>query len=428
MSSKSKTIFFYIIREYLLSFLIAFSFFFFIFFINQILLMAEEILSKNVPFWDVVRLIVYSFPAIISFSFPFGSLVGALMAIGRLSSDNEILAMQSCGIHHMHIFLPMFFLGICFSIVSFITTDIFLPLGTINFGKLYREVLFSNPQLELEPYSIKRYQDSIMITGDVNDRVINDLVIIDRTHEKDRRIILADRAVLSQDEEQHGVTSLELSDVFSQVIDKNRKNRFEYSTAGRMVYNILLKDISFSLQNPGPREMSSVDVYNAIQEKRRQLEIRKNEQKQLVANLRFALAQQYAYLAEMTAESRNPPRSSDVEQLNGVLTEYERQSKKSVSDRSLQIYLLEFYKKFSIPLGCLAFVIFAFPVGYFARRSGRSIGFGIGLIVSILYWSILFAGQTLGLRLDFPPFWSMWLPNILIVALGLSFFVLGFKR
>ncbi len=428
MSSQSKTIFFYVIREYLLSFLIAFSFFFFIFFINQILLMAEEILSKNVPFWDVVRLIVYSFPAIISFSFPFGSLVGALMAIGRLSADNEILAMQSCGIHHMHIFLPMFFLGICFSLVSFITTDIFLPLGTINFGKLYREVLFSNPQLELEPYSIKHYQDSIMITGDVNDRIINDLVIIDRTHEKDRRIILADRAVLSQDEEQHGVTSLELSDVFSQVIDKNKKNMFEYSKAGRMVYNILLKDISFSLQNPGPREMSSVDVYNAIQEKRRQLEIRKDEQKQLVTNLRFALAQQYAYLTEMTAERRNPPRSSDVERLNGVLAEYERQSNKTINDRSLQIYLLEFYKKFSIPLGCLAFVIFAFPVGYFARRSGRSIGFGIGLIVSILYWSLLFAGQTLGLRLDFPPFWSMWLPNILIVALGLSFFVIGFKR
>ena len=97
-------------------------------------------------------------------------------------------------------------------------------------------------------------------------------------------------------------------------------------------------------------------------------------------------------------------------------------------DRSLQIYLLEFHKKFSIPAGCLAFVIFAFPVGYFARRSGRSIGFGIGLIVSVLYWSLLFAGQTLGLRLDFSPFWSMWLPNILLVLMGGSFFIMGFKR
>lgn len=428
MISRRRIIFFYIIREYFLSFLIAFSFFFFIFFINQILLMAEEILSKNVPFWDVVRLIIYSLPAIISFSFPFGSLVGALMAIGRLSSDNEILAMQSCGVHHISIFFPMLFLGIFFTVFSFITTDVFLPLGTINFGKLYREVLFSNPQLELEPYSIKRYQDSIMITGDVQDRRISDIVIIDRTPEKDRRIIMAEEAVLSQDEEQHGVTSLQLEDVFSQVIDKNRKNRFEYSTSRRMIYNILLKDISFSLQNPGPREMSSVDVLEAIREKQMQLSLRREEHAREVKDLRFDLAQQYAFTAEQAVTSGTPPGKTGIDQLANILDDYSRQSQKTIGDRSLQIYLLEFYKKFSIPAGCLAFVIFAFPVGYFARRSGRSIGFGIGLIVSVFYWSLLFAGQTLGLRLDFPPFWSMWLPNILVTGMGLSFFVLGFKR
>ena len=85
----------YITKEFIFSFIVAFFFFFFIFFINQLLLLAEQILSKKVPILDVIMLIVYSLPSIISITFPFASLVGALMAIGRFSSDNEILAMQS---------------------------------------------------------------------------------------------------------------------------------------------------------------------------------------------------------------------------------------------------------------------------------------------------------------------------------------------
>ena len=98
MSSSHRKIWRYVGREYLLAFVVAFLFFFFLFFLNQILVMAEEIFSKKVAFWDVVKLILYSLPVVIAFSFPFGSLVGALMSIGRLASENELLAFGSLGV------------------------------------------------------------------------------------------------------------------------------------------------------------------------------------------------------------------------------------------------------------------------------------------------------------------------------------------
>ena len=113
------SIYSYIGKEYLLSFIVSFLFFFFIFFVNQMLLLAEDILSKHVPFTDVLLLIIYSLPLIVSLSFPFGSLVGALMTVGRFSSDNEILAFQASGIAKRHIFFPLFIIGIAFSLVSF---------------------------------------------------------------------------------------------------------------------------------------------------------------------------------------------------------------------------------------------------------------------------------------------------------------------
>ena len=95
-----------------------------------------------------------------------------------------------------------------------------------------------------------------------------------------------------------------------------------------------------------------------------------------------------------------------------------------IFDRTLQIYRLEYYKKFSIPFACLSFIILAFPVGLYTRRSGRSVGFGIGLLISVLYWSLLIGGQTFGTqRPEVSPFISMWLPNAAVVVIGTGLFV-----
>jgi len=100
-----------------------------------------------------------------------------------------------------------------------------------------------------------------------------------------------------------------------------------------------------------------------------------------------------------------------------------------VTDRSLQIYSIEFYKKFSIPFACLTFVVFAFPVGLLTRRSGRAVGFGVGLFVSIVYWSLLIAGQTFGMqRPNFSPFLAMWIPNFVILVGGTAFYVVRARR
>src|SRR6056297_3399786 len=148
-SRRYRIISFYIGSEYLFSFFVAFLFFFAIFFVNQLLLLAEEILAKDVGLFDVALLIIYSLPAIVSFTFPFASLVGGLMAIGRLSSDSEILAFRASGIPYRRLLYPLIVLGLAFSLFSFVMGDFFLPRGTLSFGKLYREILYSNPALEI---------------------------------------------------------------------------------------------------------------------------------------------------------------------------------------------------------------------------------------------------------------------------------------
>jgi lipopolysaccharide export system permease protein len=423
MRRSHRTIYWYLFKEFFFSFVVAFLFFFFIFFVNHLLLLAEEILSKSVPFGKVLLLIVYSLPFIVAMAFPFSSLVGALMAVGRLSSDNEALAFQASGVSRMRLFYPIVVLGALFMVSSFIMNDYFLPLGTINFSKLYREILYTNPQLELEANAVKRYQDSTMVTGNVEGDTIDDIIIFDKTAEKKDRVISAQKAILRESAQQQGIISFRLEDVFTQVADPKVKTRFEYSAAREMMYNIPLQDLSFAITNPGPREMRSVDVYKRIQEKSAAFAQDQRELRLQQLRVAYELVGYYTSAAE-----GGPPAPGRFAELNQRLARVESEMGRKVRDRTLQVYRLEFYKKFSVPAACLVFVFFAFPVGLFTKRSGRTVGFGIGLLVSIFYWGLLIAGHTLGIRLAYSPFLSMWAPNFIILALGLLFFALRFRR
>lgn len=425
---RSRYVIFYVGKEFLLSFLVAFLFFFFIFFVNQMLLMAEQVLTKRVGAWEVFLLIIYSLPAIIALSFPFASLVGALMAIGRYSSDNEIIAFQASGIPLTRLFVPIAVLGLAFSSVSFVMNDYFLPLGTINFTRLYRQLIYSNPELELEPYAVKKYQDTVLVTGAVKNRGITDLLIIDRGDNNARRVITASSANLVQDGQESSIISLNLNNVYSASVPTGKPDQYDYFSSKRMVYNILLKNITLSIQNPTASEMSSVDLYALIQQEKQQLKSRREDQKRETSRLRFGLAQDYADFARALEAGTLSGAAQRREQLNQALSEVQSSAARTVSSRLLQINRLEFYKKFAIPFACVVFTVFAFPTALFTRRSGRMVGFGVGVLVSVIYWALLLGGITLGSQQNVSPFLAMWAPDFFFLVLGGLLFMIRMRR
>jgi len=417
----------YILGEFLMSFGVAFLFFFFIFFVNQILVLAEEIFSKKVPFWDVILFILYSLPSILALAFPFGALVGALMAVGRFSSDNEILALRACGVPLRRMLAPLLFAGVVLSLVSFVMNDYFLPLGNIRLGSMYRKILYTNPGIELEPYSVKKYQDTVIVTGAIEGTTLHDIAIIDRDSDRQKRVIAARSGVLEESRAQKGVISIRLDGVFSHVPDAQDPLRYEYTEADSMIYNILLKDLSSSFVNPGPREMSSVDVFREIRRMESNQASAAAERAKGVSRARLDLAMEVLSLREF-----GPDQPQLFEQrrqtLQGLNEAYQRAAQRQAVDRNLQLHRLEFHKKFAIPFGCLVFVLFAFPVGLLARRSGRAVGFGVGLLVTSLYWWLLFLGHSLGIRLEIAPAIAMWFPNLLILAAGVGLLALRWRR
>jgi lipopolysaccharide export system permease protein len=415
----SKTLFLYILKEMLFSFLIMFLFFFFIFFVNQILLMAKEVLAKRVPFDQVALLILFSLPTVIAMSAPFASLVGTLMTVGRLTSDNEILVMLSSGLSYKNVFFPAIVVGILISLLSFFTNDVLLPAGYVQFNKLWRKILVSTPALELEANSVKRFRDTVIVTGGVMGNVIDNVLILDKTSDGERRIIMANSAEL-KDGGKEGL-SLDLEGAFIHSSKETEREDYDYARTSLLQYRVSNEDI---IQNPvsvSPREMSSRDVYTAVKVKKTELNVRTNERKNRLVTQAFALENVY----------RTGTNSDSWNRRSSIISGFQREIQALASiqrDRSLLIHVIELHRKFSVPFGAFCFVFLAVSLGLMAKKSGQTVGFIFGNIIAVLYWSMLFIGQTMGLRIGTPPFWSMWYPNILSMAAGIILAVIKVRR
>ena len=357
----------YLMKELFLYFFIAFIFFFMVFFVNQILLVAENILKKRVPVIDVMRLITYSLPMVIAQSAPFATLVGFLMCLGRLASENEILILRASGQGYRVILKPVLILGVLISIASFFVNDYLLPLGTINYNKLYRSILTSNPAVELESNSIKRTNDKTLVIGEVNGEDVSDLVFFDTDSDGGQRIIVADKSVVKKATAPGVLMKLIMNDASVAMFDKSKKNDYDVLTSDNVTLNIFESTFLENNSSVSPREMTSYDLYKEIKAMKGD--------------------------ADVTPKKRNQ-------------------------------YNLEMAKKFSMPFGSIFFAILAMPLALiFGKHNGQTIGLIIGLFISLFYWAMSIVGQIFSSRSGMYGVTTMWAPNMLIGTAGILFYL-----
>jgi lipopolysaccharide export system permease protein len=102
--------------------------------------------------------------------------------------------------------------------------------------------------------------------------------------------------------------------------------------------------------------------------------------------------------------------------------------RENVSENQLNVYELEFFKKFSLPFASIFFGFLSLPLALvFGKQNGQTIGLIIGIVLSFVYWAMLIVGQTLSMRNGVNSAITMWLPDALMGTLGLIFFM-GMKR
>ena len=363
----------YLFKDLFLYFLVSFFFFFMIFFVNQILLDVEKLLAKSAPFGDVMHIMIYSLPFIIAQSAPFATLVGFLMSLSGMMSSNEILIFRAAGLSFFKIFVPVALLGIIISIGSFFVNDYLLPLGTIKYNTLMRKIMNSTPSIELESNSVKHLDTSNIVIGNVEGDKVSDVVIIDSQGDEDR-LIVAGNSVLVGAKEEGVLMQFDMNDATVLTIKTNNRKNYDILHSARTVMNVF--DSTFlGTWAQSPREMTTYDLTKKLN--------------------------------EMKAEKSDNPNTI----------------------RKINLWDMEWHKKFAIPFGSIFFAVLAFSMAFlFGKNNGQMIGLFLGIVICVLYWAVQIIGQLLVTKVGLNAFWCIWTPNILIGLFGLFFLTRLIKK
>lgn len=85
--------------------------------------------------------------------------------------------------------------------------------------------------------------------------------------------------------------------------------------------------------------------------------------------------------------------------------------------------LVELYLKFSFPFINFIIILLGIPLAANPSRSGGSVGLGLSVIISFLYFVILRAGQSFGYNRELSPLLSVWIGNIIFFVIGAIMFL-----
>ena len=359
----------YILRELFVYFVVAFLVFFMIFFVNQILLDMENLLSKSAPIDDVMRIMVYSIPMIIAQSAPYATLVGFLMCLGGMMSNNEILIFRAAGFSFFRILVPVISMGLLISIVSFFVNDYLMPLGRIKYNKLLRNIMQSTPTIELESNSVKHLDNSNIIMGTVTDNTVSDLVLFNTDGDSDTIIIAGDSSLIGSKKE--GVLmELTMNDATVISINRNEKQNFDVLQSSKSTYNVFETTVMGTTRRSAG-EMTTYDLKKEIKR---------------------------------------------LKEENG-------------DESYVSFWIMEFYKKFSIPFGSVFFSFLAFSIAFlFGKHNGLTMGLFLGIIICVLNWAMQILGQMFVVRIEWDPFWCICVPNMVVGILRIIFYLVLVRK
>ncbi len=401
----------YVGKEYLLSFIVAFFFFFFIFFVNQILVLAEKILLKNVNITDVLMLVVLTIPQFLMYTMPFSSLASASMVIGNLSSQNEVLALRSCGIQTGKIFVPIVVLSLGLSVSTLFIADRMIPYTTEKYKELYAQVLQSIPTLELESYSSTTFGDRVISNGLVDGNTVYDVLIFDDTDSSDSRVVMADKGTFSVVDIDRFIYKIELENPRILQTDSSSVQSYSVASAEHMTMYLNLSSEASGSVSITPSQMSIRQLLTLVSE-------RESDQKQALTRRDEDIADSVSTLAESLFTAEQGTVGSNVSALTREVRYIKSIEGYNTYSFYYQYYRTELQKKVALSFACTFLVFIAFPISFFRVKNGRLLGFGLSMLIACMYWFLLYYMHTEAIMTGLHPAFFIWFPDALVFIVG----------
>jgi lipopolysaccharide export system permease protein len=359
-----KTASLYILKEIVPIFLIGLMVFTVILLMDKILKLIELVVNRGGSLYNILMLFAFISPSFLIITIPVSVLLATLLTFGRLSSDSEITAFKASGMSLYQLFVPIsIFAAGAFLLSSFL---VFYGLPWGNRGFKSTLFLLAQSKADIE----------------IKERVFNDtfsglVVYVDRVPLQGNRM----EGILIYDERER---------------DKS---------------NTIIAKEGFLINNPGDQEivlrLSSGDIH------------RYEPKLQTFQKIKFDTYDLKLELSKtfLAFEKKIKDRELSVDDIREKMEEVKKRGGDTTS------YEVEIQKRYAIPFTCIVFALIGVPLGIQPRRSGRSYGFILSLLILLIYYISLTASEILAMRKTMPPILAGWTPNLLLSGLGTYLFV-----
>jgi len=360
----------YILREIAAPFVLVLFILTFVLLMGKILQIMDLFINKGVSFFSIAKIILFLLPYFMLFTIPIALLIAILIAMGRLSSDNEVTAMKTSGISLLQLFYPVAIASLIAFLFSIIISYYIVPQSNTATRKLLFNVVQQNVNIGLKEKIFNDDFKDFLIYADkipADKNYMEGIIVSDKRTIGEHNTIFAKKAVLVSDPESMKV-KLKLENGSIHTVSPNLRN---YRKIDFMTYDISL-DLSSALSNFDKPSKSAKDMT----------------------------------MSELLENMEKP----------------------GMKEKDVRELYIEAHKKFSTPLACILFGLLALPLGIRSHRSVKSKGFAMGLLIVCFYYVLRIGGEAFAETGYIPVFLGVWIPNLLFAFMGTVLFYTTHKE
>ena len=335
----------------------------------------RKIVEFGLPLFLAIKVLFYSLPSFLVLSFPMAVLLSTLLAYGKLSANSELLALKSLGIKTSRIIAPAIAVSIFMTGLTFYFNDNLVPASNKLAESTLRAGIGSS-------FSSEKGKDNIMFS---------------------RYGSKIDSATNKPTKTNHFLTHIFYASLFENnimqevtVLDFSRQDIQQILKAKSAVFD--KKNSSWIFTNG-----SIVSIDQGGQ----------------TTNIQF---EKYRYpFIEGPLDLARIPKDATEMSLKQAL-EAERIYKETGNLKEIRRIQVRIQEKFTLPCACLVFGLIGSSLGSKSNlRSSKSQGFGLSVILILIYYVMSFVFSSLGVKGLFSPIIATWLPVLISMSGGIYF-------
>lgn len=424
----------YVLKELIAPFIAALFGITFLFVVDFLVKILDNVLSKGLPTSTVLEIFVLNLAWMLSLSIPMAVLVACLMAFGRMSGDHEITAVKAAGVSPLSLMRPVLLVALLLSVLMVLFNNWVLPEANHRSVELMNAVSRKKPHAFIDAGRLITQFPDVQLWVNHIDPVSGTLYGI-QVYEMERkgapRIVYADSATM--DYVDNGATLMfRLRSGETHVVDPDDPEN--YFRIRFFSQDLAMKNVDDRLERRSrsyrsDREMPVEMMMGVVETARQRYDTvyTESQDKRLstLLNLRKQMEGD-----TIVPDSANVPAITDSVQLRRSLQKIRVQElaaqrtterlygRLENEEKRAAQYLVEIHKKFSTSFACFIFVLIGAPLGIMARKGGIGTGIIYSLAFFVIYWICLIGGENLADRLIISPELAMWASNAIIGLFG----------